>query len=42
MVDWNDRGRIAEDITQAAGMTPLLRLGRVAKVLRNCAPSSSL
>ena len=31
MVDWNDRSRIAEDITQAAGMTPLLRLGRVAQ-----------
>ena len=31
MVDWNDRSHIAEDITQAAGMTPLLRLGRVAQ-----------
>ena len=31
MVDWNGRSRIAEDITQAAGMTPLLRLGRVAQ-----------
>ena len=31
MVDWNARSQIAEDITQAAGMTPLLRLGRVAR-----------
>ena len=30
MVDWHARRRIAEDITEAAGMTPLLRLRRVA------------
>ena len=31
MVEWSARSRIAEDITQAAGMTPLLRLSRVAQ-----------
>jgi cysteine synthase len=30
MVDWSSRGRIAEDITEAAGLTPLLRLRNVA------------
>ncbi|MFQ5856254.1 MAG: cysteine synthase A [Anaerolineae bacterium] len=30
MVNWGSRGRIAEDITEAAGMTPLLRLRKVA------------
>ena len=29
MVDWLSRSRIAEDITEAAGMTPLLRLRKV-------------
>lgn len=30
MVDWSSRGRIAQDITEAAGLTPLLRLWKVA------------
>ena len=30
MTDWASRGRIAEDITEAAGLTPLLRLRKVA------------
>ena len=30
MVDWDTRGRIAQDITEAAAMTPLLQLHRVA------------
>ncbi len=30
MTDWSSRGRIAEDITEAAGLTPLLRLRKVA------------
>ena len=30
MTDWDSRRRIAEDITEAAGMTPLVRLRRVA------------
>ena len=30
MPDWDSRRRIAEDITEAAGMTPLVRLRRVA------------
>lgn len=30
MVDWSARGRIAEDITETAGLTPLLRLRKVA------------
>ena len=30
MLDWDSRRGIADDITEAAGMTPLLRLGRVA------------
>ena len=30
MVDWSSRGRIAEHITEAAGLTPLLRLRKVA------------
>ena len=29
MPDWDSRGRIAEDITEAAGLTPLLRLRKV-------------
>ena len=30
MVDWSARRKIAEDITEAAGLTPLLRLRKVA------------
>ena len=30
MLDWDSRLRITEDITEAAGMTPLVRLRRVA------------
>ncbi|MFQ5932210.1 MAG: cysteine synthase A [Nitrospiraceae bacterium] len=30
MPDWRSRGHIAQDITEAAGMTPLLRLRKVA------------
>ena len=30
MPDWDSRRRIAEDITEAAGLTPLVRLRRVA------------
>ena len=30
MVEWESRSRIAEDLTEAVGMTPLLRLRRVA------------
>ena len=30
MLDWSSRSRIADDITEAAGMTPLLRLPKVA------------
>ncbi|MFQ5802600.1 MAG: cysteine synthase A [Candidatus Methylomirabilales bacterium] len=29
MLDWRSRGRISQDITEAAGMTPLLRLHKV-------------
>ena len=49
MVDWTSRRHIADDITQAAGMTPLLRLSKVAQGPQElCAklefmnPSSSL
>lgn len=49
MVDWTSRRHIAADITQVAGMTPLLRLSRVAQGPQElCAklelmnPSSSL
>ena len=30
MIDWGSRRRILQDITEAAGMTPLLRLRKVA------------
>ncbi len=30
MVDWSSRRRIAEDVSEAAGLTPLLRLRKVA------------
>ncbi|MBI4527328.1 MAG: cysteine synthase family protein [Deltaproteobacteria bacterium] len=30
MIDWGSRSRILDDITEAAGMTPLLRLRKVA------------